>query len=39
MVAVHKLHLSINAVNSMLMFKSFASSEARALNNYYNYWI
>ena len=39
MVVVHKLHLSINAVNSMLMFKSFVSSEARALNNYYNYWI
>lgn len=39
MVAVHKLHLSINAVNSMLMFKSFVSNEARALNNYYNYWI
>lgn len=39
MVTIHKLHLSINAVNSMLMFKSFVSSEARALNNYYNYWI
>lgn len=41
MVAVHKLHLSINAVNSMLMFNSSVavSERERERFNYYNYWI
>ncbi len=41
MVAVHKLHLSINAVNSILNFNSdsIATEKERAHNNYYNYWI
>ena len=41
MVAVHKLHLSINAVNSILMFNSSVtvSERERERFNYYNYWI
>lgn len=41
MVAIHKLHLSINAVNSILMFNSnsITTEKERAHNNYYNYWI
>lgn len=41
MVAIHKLHLSINAVNSILMFNSnsITTEKERARNNYYNYWI
>ena len=41
MVAIHKLHLSINAVNSILMFNSSVavSERERERFNYYNYWI
>ena len=41
MVTIHKLHLSINAVNSILNFNSdsIATEKERARNNYYNYWI
>ena len=41
MVTIHKLHLSINAVNSILSFNSnsLATEKERAHNNYYNYWI
>lgn len=41
MVTIHKLHLSINAVNSMLMFRyDFITAEReRERFNYYNYWI
>lgn len=41
MVAIHKLHLSINAVNSILMFNSSVavSEKERERFNYYNYWI
>lgn len=41
MVTIHKLHLSIDAVNSMLSFNSnsIATEKERAHNNYYNYWI
>lgn len=43
MVTIHKLHLSINAVNSMLMFRyNFVTTERekeRERFNYYNYWI
>lgn len=41
MVTIHKLHLSINAVNSILNFNSdsIATEKERAHNNYYNYWI
>nr|DAE13341.1 MAG TPA: hypothetical protein [Siphoviridae sp. ctLqe90] len=43
MVTIHKLHLSINAVNSMLMFRyNFVTAERereRERFNYYNYWI
>ena len=43
MVTIHKLHLSINAVNSMLMFRhNFITAERereRERFNYYNYWI
>lgn len=41
MITIHKLHLSINAVNSILSFNSnFPSTEReRAHNNYYNFWI
>ena len=41
MVTIHKLHLSINAVNSILNFNSdsIATEKERARNNYYNYQI
>ena len=41
MIIIHKLHLSINAVNSILNFNSdsIATEKERAHNNYYNYWI
>ena len=41
MVTIHKLHLSINAVNSILNFNSdsIATEKERVHNNYYNYWI
>lgn len=41
MIIIHKLHLSINAVNSILNFRdSFPITDReRARNNYYNYWI
>lgn len=41
MITIHKLHLSINAVNSILSFNSNfpATERERAHNNYYNYWI
>lgn len=41
MIIIHKLHLSINAVNSILSFRdSFPITDReRAHNNYYNYWI
>ena len=45
MITIHKLHLSINAVNSVLMFNSnfvttdFITTERRMRCNYYNYWI
>lgn len=40
-VTIHKLHLSINAVNSILNFNSnsIATEKERVHNNYYNYWI
>lgn len=41
MVTIHKLHLSVNAVNSILSFNSnsLVTEKERAHNNYYNYWI
>lgn len=41
MITIHKLHLSVNAVNSILSFRdNFPITEReRAHNNYYNYWI
>lgn len=40
MVTIHKLHLSINAVNSMLMFNyNYDSEREKNRCNYYNYWI
>lgn len=40
MVTIHKLHLSINAVNSMLMFNDGCDNEREKNRcNYYNYWI
>lgn len=41
MIQIHKLHLSINAVNTILMFNQYRFDDIRetASRNYYNYWI
>lgn len=42
MIIIHKLHLSINAVNSILSFRDnfpLITDRERTHNNYYNYWI